>query len=330
MSFSKSLKSCLYNISENNFEEIAISLFKHQARYNIVYKNYIDNLNIQVSKINKLRQIPFLPISFFKTNKVVTGNSWKEEKIFQSSGTTGLNTSQHFVKSLSDYLNNAEIIFNQKYGSVKDYHILALLPSYLERANSSLVFMADHFIKKSDSEFSGFYLNDLNDLSIALQRAYASNRKVLLIGVTFALLDLIEHNQFNMPKLIVMETGGMKGRRKELIREELHAQLSLGFGVSQIHSEYGMTELLSQAYSFGKGIYQSPPSLKVLIRELNDPFSYQIAGKNGGVNVIDLANVDSCAFIETQDMGKTHADGSFEILGRFDNSDIRGCNLLLN
>lgn len=329
MNFLNSLKTSLKSTNIHNFEEKAVELFKHQSKYNQIYQKYIHNLKIDAEKVKSIHQIPFLPISFFKRHTIKT-ESWKEEKIFESSGTTDHTTSKHFVRSMQHYLNNAQLLFEQEYGAIKDYHILALLPSYLERNNSSLVYMVDHFIKLSNSSISGFYLDNLEELELALNKAYTSGRKVLLIGVSFGLLDLVETYQFDMQELTVVETGGMKGRRKEMIREELHAILKNGFGVSTIHSEYGMTELLSQSYSKGQGVFQPSTTMRILIRDINDPFSYLPIGKNGGINVVDLANADSCAFIETQDLGKLNTDGTFEVLGRFDNSDVRGCNLLIS
>ena len=329
MKFSNSFKSDLKGTNTSNFEEKAIALFKYQSKHNEIYKKYIYNLRVDPEKVNSIHQIPFLPISFYKSHTIKT-KGWKEEQIFESSGTTGNDTSKHYVRSLGSYLDNAQLLFEKEYGDLNNFHVLALLPSYLERNNSSLVYMVDHFIKLSESAISGFYLDDIDALKTTLNKACATNRKVLLIGVSFGLLDLVEKYQFSLPELIVMETGGMKGRRKEMIREELHTILKDGFGVSSIHSEYGMTELLSQAYSKGNGIFNLPNTMNLLIRDINDPFDYLPTGKNGGINVIDLANIDSCSFIETQDLGKINIDDTFEVLGRFDNSDIRGCNLLIS
>ncbi|MDH5474679.1 MAG: acyl transferase [Cyclobacteriaceae bacterium] len=329
MDFLNSFKTELFSTKKTNFEEKALALFQFQSKHNQIYNKYIHFLGIDPNDVNEVHQIPFLPISFFKRHKVIT-NSWNEEQIFQSSGTTGTTTSKHYVYSVNEYLANAQFIFKQHYGAVENYHFLALLPSYLERNNSSLIFMVDHFIKGSKSSLSGFYLNNFDELEHNLKKAYSSERKVMLIGVTFGLLDFVEHYHFNMPELVVMETGGMKGRRKEMVREELHAIFKEKFAVPAIHSEYGMTELLSQAYSKGEGRFNLPPTMKILIRDINDPFSYQSTGRNGGINVIDLANTDSCAFIETQDLGKVNSDNTFEVLGRFDNSDIRGCNLMVS
>jgi len=286
-------------------------------------------LNCLPNKVNTLEKIPFLPIECFKTEKVYCGHTTPQQ-IFTSSGTTGAQTSRHYVKELSLYEQSFRKGFEHFYGNVGDYVVLALLPSYLERTGSSLITMVADLIERSGSEYSGFYLNEYDFLAQRLQTLDASGKKVLLIGVSFALLDLITEHTFSLKNTIVMETGGMKGRRKELVREELHAMLCKGFGIEMIHSEYGMTELLSQAYSAGKGIYKCVPWLKVLIRDTNDALSYLPTGKTGGLNIIDLANRESCSFIATQDLGKLYPDGTFEVLGRFDNADIRGCNLLIS
>ena len=327
MNFSNSFKSTIKSINAENFESKALELFEYQFKHNKIYHKYVNNLGIATSDINRLEEIPFLPISFFKNHSIKTGE-WSPVATFESSGTTGMQVSKHYVRSVEEYLVHAQGLFEQQYGKLTDYHILALLPSYLERKGSSLVFMVEHFIKCSQSEYSGFYLNNLDDLALQLKGAYHSGKKVLLIGVSFGLLDFVEKHQFELPELLVMETGGMKGRRKEMVREELHNILKEGFGVPSIHSEYGMTELLSQAYSKGAGVFQPTATLNVLIRDTNDPFSYMQKGRTGGINIIDLANVDTCAFLETQDLGKILPDNSFEIIGRFDNSDIRGCNLM--
>ncbi len=328
MSFISHFTSSLNSINEDSFVDIALQLFRHQAEQNPVYKKYINARNIDVAKVTSLDQIPFLPISFFKTHSIITG-TWNPEVEFSSSGTTGLITSRHAVKSLLFYLNNAEAIFNQFFGSIQDYHILALLPSYLEREGSSLIVMIDHFIKKSKSEHSGFYLYNQKELIQKLEWLRSSNKKVILWGVSFALLDLAEKFELDLSHCIIVETGGMKGRRKELIREELHALLCTRFNVEQIASEYGMTELLSQAYSEGKGLYNLPKWMKVMVRDINDPTQILATEKIGCLNVIDLANAHSCAFIETHDLARIDQNGYFEVLGRMDNSDLRGCNLLV-
>jgi len=251
------------------------------------------------------------------------------EVTFTSSGTTGITTSSHFVTDVGWYAESFRSAFRLFYGDIEKYCILALLPSYLEREGSSLIYMADDLIKQSNNPDSGFFLYNHDELYHQLKKQQSGQKPTLLIGVTFALLDFIEHYKLNFPELIVMETGGMKGRRKEMIREELHTTLCNGFGVDAIHSEYGMTELLSQAYSKGNGIFNCPPWMKIIARDTNDPMSLLNDDKAGGINVIDLANINSCSFIATQDLGKVYADNSFEVLGRFDNSDIRGCNLLI-
>lgn len=315
--------------NEEEFTVLALETFRFQAKNNLVYKEYLSHLKVNVDEVESVMDIPFLPIQFFKSHKVISGlNTVKQ--IFLSSGTTGTNQSKHFVTDLSLYENSYLKGFAQFYGDIQDVVVLALLPSYLEREGSSLVFMVEDLIQKSEQAESGFYLNDLERLAKTLIELDSMGKKVLLIGVSFALLDLIEQYKFSLKNTIVMETGGMKGKRKEMIREELHTVLKEGFGVDVIHSEYGMTELLSQGYSFGNGIFNCPPWMKILIRDTEDPFSLLPSGKSGGMNVIDLANRNSCSFIATQDLGKVYADASFEILGRFDNSDIRGCNLLIS
>lgn len=317
----------MYLVNENNFEEIALRLFHFQAQHNAVYSQYLHNLNFKAEEIKSLLEVPFLPITFFKSQTVKTG-AWKPETEFSSSGTSGLATSRHEVFDVSFYLNLSERIFTSFYGPLTNYHFLALLPSYMERKGSSLIAMIDHFIKKSLSEHSGFYLKNHRELVEKISLLKNGNRKVILWGVSFALLDLAESYELDLSHAIVMETGGMKGRRREWIREELHSYLCNRFNVESIHSEYGMTELMSQAYSKGKGYYQCPPWMKVLVRDINDPFMIQ-TGKTGGIKVVDLGNFHSCAFIETQDLGIVAQEGSFEVLGRFDNSDLRGCNLLV-
>lgn len=314
--------------SEEEFLEVALEIFKLQFSENPVYRRFCDLLKIDPSEVRSLSQIPFLPIEFFKSHKVLLeGKNF--QKIFTSSGTTGNITSKHFVSDISLYEDSFKKGFELFYGNIEDYTVLALLPSYLEREGSSLIYMADSFIKESKQPKSGFYLNNLKDLKKTLLELEQENQKTLLIGVSFALLDLVETETFNLKNTIIMETGGMKGRRKEMIREELHKILTEGFGVDKIHSEYGMTELLSQAYSTGKSNFTCPPWMKILIRDPEDALTYLPAGKTGGINVIDLANINSCSFIATQDLGKLKAEDQIEILGRFDNSDIRGCNLLV-
>ena len=294
-----------------------------------MYRSFCDLLNVHPSDIQHIQDIPFLPIEFFKTHQIVS-NTNPVKEIFTSSGTTGMSVSKHFVTDISLYEQSYLKGFEYFYGDISEYTILALLPSYLERNGSSLIYMVDDLIKKSNKPKSGFYLNNLEELKDTLLQLEESNEKIMLIGVSFALLDLVETYQFQLKNTIVMETGGMKGRRKEIIRTELHHQLKKGFGVAKIHSEYGMTELLSQAYSKGDGIFATPPWMKILIRDTEDPLQLIGQGKTGGINVIDLANINSCSFIATQDLGKTYTNNTFEVLGRFDASDIRGCNLLIS
>ena len=322
-------KNTIFSIAgEAAFNDAALAVFHHQSKNCAVYKNFIKHLNIAPAEVTSISAIPFLPVEFFKDQTVITGNK-PAEITFTSSGTTGMVTSSHLVTDIGWYITSFRKAFEIFYGDVKDYTILALLPSYLERKGSSLVFMADDLIKRSTNPDSGFYLYNHREFYVQLKKQQTTKKKTLLLGVTFALLDFIEQYQLHFPELIVMETGGMKGRRKELIRDELHRQLCNGFGINSIHSEYGMTELLSQAYSKGNGIFNCPPWMKVLIRDVNDPLTVLGTNKTGGVNVIDLANINSCSFIATQDLGRILTDSSFKILGRFDNADIRGCSLLV-
>ena len=313
------------------FEPLALDVFRHQAAHNPLYRRYLDLIHADPDAVDSLRKIPFLPIQFFKTYEIKTG-VWEPETVFTSSGTTGQQPSRHFVRDATFYLRNAVNGFGQFYGPVEDLCFLALLPGYLERSGSSLVAMADHFIRRSRHSDSGFFLRNTDEL-VALLRKYEAAEDAapptVLLGVSFALLDLAETHQFNLPHLIVMETGGMKGRRVEPTRQQLHEVLQKAFNTPAVHSEYGMTELLSQAYSKGEGVFYPSASMRVFTREITDPLSPQKPGKTGGINVIDLANVDSCAFIATEDLGRWFDDGAFEILGRFDNSDVRGCNLMV-
>lgn len=323
------IKKRIFQIDNTeSFNELALEIFYFQYENNPVYKTFVQKLGIDISQISNIKEIPFLPIEFFKSHKILSINS-PTKITFSSSGTTGTNSSKHFVYDLCVYEKSFSNSFSKFYGNPNDFVFLALLPSYLERGGSSLVYMAEKLIQKSKHPESGFYLDDYEGLYQTLLELKAKNKKTILLGVTYALLDMIEKYSINFPNLIVMETGGMKGRRKEMVREELHAKLQKGFGINSIHSEYGMTELLSQAYSKGKGKFNCPPWMQVNIRDINDPFSYVKNGKTGGINVIDLANLYSCSFIETKDLGKKYADNNFEVLGRFDNSDVRGCNLLV-
>ncbi|WP_299059020.1 acyl transferase [uncultured Polaribacter sp.] len=319
----------IFNIqSETDFKEVALKVFKHQFKNNKVYRSFCDLLYIHPSDVTKIEEIPFLPIQFFKSKKVLSSLDEIQET-FTSSGTTESITSKHFVTDINLYKESYLKGFEHFYGNIEDYVVLALLPNYLERKGSSLVFMVDDLIQKSKNTESGFYLNNLSELAKKLTELDKKGKKVLLMGVSFALLDLIELQQFNLKNTIIMETGGMKGRRKELVREALHQQLKNGFGVDKIHSEYGMTELLSQGYSKGNGIFKTPPWMHILTRDTEDALTIQTIGKTGGINVIDLANYNSCSFIATQDLGRVHKNDTFEIIGRFDNSDIRGCNLMV-
>ncbi len=312
-----------------DFEEIAMHVFRFQAKYNKVYTEFISHLGIDAEKVDSIHDIPFLPIEFFKSQEIITQPSLGNETIFSSSGTTGTIQSKHIVKDTSWYINSFRKGFELFYGDVKEYIIIALLPSYLERSGSSLIYMCDDLIKKSEDVRSGFYLNEFEKIKNIIEESNESEKKVLLIGVTYALLDFAEAFPFQMQNCIVMETGGMKGKRKEMLREEVHLILKKAFHLNRIHSEYGMTELLSQAYSNGDGIFRCPPWMKVLVRETHDPFSYQQFHKSGGINIIDLANIHSCSFIATEDLGRLYPDERFEVIGRFDSSDIRGCNLLV-
>jgi phenylacetate-coenzyme A ligase PaaK-like adenylate-forming protein len=314
--------------SQKQFEKIALKVFRFQYENNIVYREFCDFMKTDVAKVKSLQQIPFLPIQFFKSHTVVS-NENTIEKTFSSSGTTGINTSKHFVTAISLYEESYRKGFSQFYGNIEDYTILALLPSYLEREGSSLIYMFEDLIKRTNNAESGFYLHNHPELLENLIKLDNSCQNVILIGVTYALLDLIENYEFQLKNTIIMETGGMKGKRKEMIREELHHQLCQGFGVTAIHSEYGMTELLSQAYSLGNGVFECPSWMQILIRDTEDALTYVPDGKSGGINLIDLANINSCSFIATQDLGKKNPNNSFEVLGRFDNSDIRGCNLMV-
>lgn len=326
----KSFSQGLTNLSSDEFEIRALELFQFQSRCNIVYKSYLEARKIDPDTITRLTEIPFLPIQFFKEFQVVSGSPGKFTQFYSSSGTTGMITSKHFIDSEERYLTHTLQLFQKEYGGIENFHVLALLPAYLERKGSSLVSMANYWIDRSGSEHSGFYLYNQAELIQKIESLRSDKRQILLLGVTFALLDLAESGiDFNPPEnLIVMETGGMKGRRREMIREEVHHILKPFFQVKEIHSEYGMTEMMSQAYSKGKGEYKIPSSMRVILRDLNDPLS-EASGDRGAINIIDLANFHSCAFLETQDLGRRNQDGMIEVLGRIDNSEIRGCNLLV-
>ena len=316
------------NIDEIQFESVALAVFRHQFQDNPVYRRYIEGLKLDPASITSIKDIPFLPIELFKSQKVVTG-SWEPQMVFTSSGTVNQKASKHYVQQLGYYEEISEKIFYNFYGPPERYHILALLPSYLERSGSSLVYMLENLINKSNSEFSGFYLHDISDLIAQVERIKTKgDRKLMLWGVSFALLDFAETTDIDLSEAVVIETGGMKGRREEIIREDLHARLNATFNCNEIQSEYGMAELTSQAYTV-EGRFQAPTWMKVMARDITDPFHYLGPGRVGALNIMDLANIHSCAFIETQDLGEVASDGSFTVLGRMDNSEVRGCNLLI-
>lgn len=315
--------------TEKDFNAVALSVFKYQRVNNSVYKQYVSTLSIYDSDINHYSQIPFLPIEFFKSKEVVCSAITQKTVCFTSSGTTAQITSKHYVNDINVYETSFMKGFDLFYGNPSEYCILALLPNYLERTGSSLVYMFDRLIKESAHPMSGFYLHNMDDLIATIETLKQQKQKTILLGVTYALLDLADKKIELSEDFIVMETGGMKGKRQEMIKEELHSLLKKNLKISTIHSEYGMTELLSQAYSKENGLFTCPPWMKILIRDTNDPFYFYSNQKSGGVNVIDLANIYSCSFIETKDLGRTHNNNTFEIIGRFDNSDIRGCNLMI-
>jgi phenylacetate-coenzyme A ligase PaaK-like adenylate-forming protein len=319
----------LFSRAADAFERTALEVYAFQYAHCETYRLFSDSLKRTPQTVRTLENIPFLPVEFFKTQKIYSATQ-EPEIIFTSSGTTGMQTSSHLVRSVQLYKESFLRGFELAYGKPEDCVFLFLLPSYLEREGSSLVYMAEELRRRSADAGSDYYLNNYADLAARLKALNDDTRgkKIILLGVTYALLDLAEQFPQALPNVVIMETGGMKGKRKELTREELHTTLKNAFGVSAIHSEYGMTELLSQAYSAGEGIFRCPPWMKIMIRETNDPLSWVSTGKTGGVSIIDLANVYSCSFISTSDLGKCYADGSFEVLGRFDFSDTRGCNLL--
>jgi hypothetical protein len=318
----------VFSISnEEGFNTAALKIFSYQYKFNKIYREYIDSAGIKVAGISNWQAIPFMPIEFFKTHSIVCGDD-VPEKIFLSSGTTGTIQSRHIIRDLSIYEQSLLRGFNMFYGSPADYHIFGLIPSPEENPDSSLVYMVKALMDQGPDKEHGFFMHDFRMLKEALTRLALSSEKVMMIGLSFVLLDFIHEFHVSFPGLIVMETGGMKGKRKELIREKLHKELCSGFTLEKVHSEYGMTELLSQAYSHGNGIFNCPPWMRILIRETNDPFHLVQEGETGGINIVDLANWNSCSFIATQDIGKAYADGSFEVLGRFAYSDARGCNLM--
>lgn len=324
----KSFKTNLYDLNADGFTDIALKVFQYQAIYNAPYRDFISHIKVDPTRVRHIEDIPFMPISFFKTQRVKSG-VWEPEIIFTSSGTTGQQTSRHEVADLEFYLTHSRRCFEFFFGDLRDYNFLALLPSYLERSGSSLIAMMEHFIQESQSPFSGFYLHDVERLLLDVERTKQDARKTIVWGVSFALTDLAEQHAPDLSHCMVFETGGMKGRRKELTRNELHNQLTQAFGVQQVYSEYGMTELLSQAYLLGDDGFRLPPWMKVIIRDITDPFAKGLLSQTGGINVIDLANWNTISFIETEDLGRAATNGTFEVLGRIDNSDVRGCNLLI-
>jgi hypothetical protein len=328
------IEKAIFQVNNATFETLAIQIFQFQYRHNQIYQQFCNALHIVPENIFTLEQIPFLPIQFFKTKRI-RSTAFEPEIIFESSGTTGSVNSRHEVKNISIYEESFKKAFQLFYGDIKDYCIIGLLPSYLERGNSSLVYMVNELIKNSTSAQSGFYLYDYEKLCKTLLQNEVTEKPTLLMGVTYALLDFAEKHPLQLKHTIVMETGGMKGRREELTREEVHSQIKKHLGLNDIHSEYGMTELLSQAYSSGNGLFNCAPWMKVLVRSEDDPLNvlsspYGSGSMSAGVlNIIDLANLYSCAFIATDDVGKLYENGSFEVLGRLDNSDIRGCGLMI-
>lgn len=317
----------IFSVNESSFDDLCNTVFQFQYQYNPIYRQWVDLIDTSPLERKIPQKIPALPISFFKEQRVVTGN-WQEQKIFESSGTTGMVTSRHYVADIAIYEQSFIQGFERQYGAIQNWCVLALLPAYLERENSSLVYMANKMIALSGHSESGFYLYNYAELAHKLAELELKRQPILLLGVTFALLDFSAKFPLHLKHTVVMETGGMKGRGRELTRPELHETLISRFKLNHVHAEYGMTELLSQAYSKGNGRYYCPPWMKVFVRKEDDPFELLTEG-TGLIQIIDLANIYSCSFIATQDIGKLYADGSFEVLGRMDHSDIRGCSLLV-
>ncbi len=318
----------IFTVTPEQFDALALEVFRYQATHNEVYARYISYLNVDVNRISSIDQIPFIPISFFKTHRVISGEQ-EPQVVFSSSGTTGMVPSKHYVLDAQVYERSFLEGFRLFYGDVSSYVVLALLPSYLEREGSSLIHMVNRLIADSGRVESGFYLHNQESLVQRLQQLEAAGQPTLLIGVTFALLELAAKYSLRLKNTIIMETGGMKGRGKEPVRSEVHHALMKSFGLTEIHSEYGMAELLSQAYSKGNGVFQTPPWMRVLVRDPYDPFGYLPAERSGALNIIDLVNIHSCSFIQTDDLGLVHLDGTFEVQGRMDGSPIRGCSLLV-
>lgn len=318
----------IQNISTQDFDKLALRVFHYQARCNPVYQKFLQILQIPILDVQSIQEVPFLPVEIFKHHQVQTG-TWMAQRVFTSSGTSKQQVSQHYVRDLSFYARHSIQTFEQVYGNLQDYVVLALLPSYLERTGSSLVYMVQQFINRSEQPESGFFLYNTGELSELLKKLLKKGKPVLLLGVTYALLDFARDFAQPLHDVVIMETGGMKGRRKEMIRSAVHEVLKDAFQVPFIHSEYGMTELLSQAYALRDGRFRPASSMQILVRDSSDPFALLDVGQAGSLSVIDLANLDSCSFITTDDLGRVHADGSFEVLGRLDASDLRGCNLLI-
>ncbi|MCB9251463.1 MAG: acyl transferase [Flavobacteriales bacterium] len=316
----------IFKVDMNGFENLALNIFYLQSKYNPVYAKYIDLINVRPEKVLQITQIPFMPVQFFKTQKVIVYGSPEAEMVFESSSTGNTGISKHYVSNKELYIRSFTETFIQNYGQPMDYSFRFLLPSYLERSNSSLIYMAEHLLKSSGK--GGFYLDNFQKLKHDLEKDIQTGKKIFLMGVSFALIDFAEKYPIDLAESIVMETGGMKGRRSEITRSELHSILKERLSLKDIHSEYGMTELLSQAYSKSKGVFKAPHWMKVMVSESTDPLENIGTGKTGQIKVIDLANLFSCSFLQTSDLGKVNEDGSFEVLGRSDNSDVRGCNLM--
>ncbi len=324
-----SLEQKIFQVTADSFQSTALEVFRFQAANCPVYRDYLAHLSCRPETIQELTAIPFMPIDFFKKHQIISGKN-AVQAIFESSGTTGQQTSKHFVTKTTLYDQSLRIGFEYFLGNPSQYCFLALLPNYLERSESSLIYMVKQLMAESQHPANGYFLYEHKHLKETLEQLERQEQKTILFGVSFALLDFAEEYSLDLSHTLIMETGGMKGRREEITRETMHQILCQAFGTQQIHSEYGMTELLSQAYSLGGGRYQTPPWMRILTRELNDPFSFLANNQTGGINIIDLANLYSCSFIETQDLGKVFSDKSFTVLGRFDHSDIRGCNLMIS
>ncbi len=324
------IKEEIFNIKDREqFKNLALEIFNFQARHCLPYSEFISLLGINYQDISSIEKVPFLPVSLFKSRKIISRED-KHEAIFTSSATTGVVPAKHYIVDLNLYIQSFTNAFRLFLGEPSHFTILALLPSYLEREGSSLIYMVERLIKDSGKDGSGFYLYNHEELFFKLKELKERGERTILIGVSFALLDFVQSHQIQFPELIVIETGGMKGRGREISRDELHLVLKEGFGIETVWSEYGMAELLSQAWSTGNGIFRTPPWMDILIRDLSNPFKPARKGYRGGINIIDLANINSCSFIETQDMGIEESKDSFRVLGRIESSELRGCNILLD